>query len=90
MLFTPGIIGFLNKEFYYLLCRGTSRKVDGGRGDSSDRSDTDHAHRMLASLDMLRNDDNFCDIELYSGDCLEKHGAIRAHRYHHVPTMSEI
>merc|ERR1711971_1171210 len=42
--------------------------------------EVEHATRLLAALNRLRLDDNTCDLELYSGECVEPGAGVRAHR----------
>ena len=61
---------------YFSCFRSSSktRKSDVG-------SDAEFAIKIQANLARLRNDENFCDLELFSGECVEKQAAVRAHRY---------
>lgn len=40
----------------------------------------DYATKILANLSELRLDSNFCDIELYSSESLQKNQPLLAHR----------
>ena len=42
--------------------------------------ETEYAAKLVAGLARLRLDDNMCDLELYSGECVEQGAALRAHR----------
>jgi len=57
---------------------------EGGRRDVREpvlpQVDREFAARILASLAQLRHDTNFCDIELYTSEGLEKDSPILAHR----------
>ena len=59
--------------FSYFRSSSKTRKSDVG-------SDAEFAMKIQANLARLRNDENFCDLELFSGDCVEKNAALRAHR----------
>jgi len=57
-----------------------SRKSEGSFRENPEKPENEFARKMLASLGRLRLDENFCDIELYSGENIEGDAGIRAHR----------
>ena len=55
-------------------------KQDPGKNYNSD-TQNEFGIKILAKLQLLRQDENFCDVELYSGENLERNAAIKAHRF---------